>query len=80
MKLKKHLLVGLSVLCPTFFLNVAAQEKTVGELPEYNRSSLGTMMVYHSEDEFGKDIRDAFMKVPTPDKYNEHHKGGKIMS
>ena len=73
MKLNKQLLVGLSVLCPTFFLNLHAQEKSVGELPEYNRSSLGTMMVYHSEDEFGNEIRDAFMKVPTPDKYNEHN-------
>lgn len=43
-----------------------------GKLQKYMRSSIATMMVYHPEDEFAPDIKDAFTVIPTPDKYNNH--------
>ena len=49
--------------------------QTQGELKEYNRNSLATMMVYHPEDEFCKDIYKAFENMPFPDKYDNHNLG-----
>lgn len=60
---------------PTVFLFSQNNEngETKGKLNEYDRSSIATMMVYHSEDTFRNDIKTAFYEVPTPDKYNDHN-------
>src|SRR5574344_3113642 len=68
------LLIGL-FLSPISF--IFAQNK--GELKEYNRSALATMVIYHSEDEFGRDIMEAFNKVPMPDKYDDQSFGVKVL-
>lgn len=44
-----------------------------GLLQEYRRNSLGTMLVYHTEDEFSPQIIGAFESIPTPDKYDDHN-------
>jgi hypothetical protein len=54
-----------------------AQES--GELREYRRNALATMMVYHSEDTFGIHIHDAFQSIPTPDKYDDHSIGWNVI-
>lgn len=56
---------------------ISAQE--TGQMREYNRSSLATMMVFHSEDEFGQDIYQAFDSIPTPDKYDDHNFGVRVI-
>lgn len=38
----------------------------------YDRSSLAVAMIFHTEDEFGADIKTAFEVMPFPDKYDEH--------
>ena len=38
----------------------------------YRRNSLATILVYHPEDEFGKEIYKAFDSLPIPDKYDDH--------
>ena len=45
------------------------------ELKEYDRSSLTTLMVFHPEDEFCKDIAVVFDTIPVSDKYNDHFVG-----
>ena len=57
--------------------NVMAQ--SVGELDEYRRNSISTMMVYHSEDEFGENIYEAFQSIPMPDKYDDHNVGWNVI-
>jgi hypothetical protein len=42
---------------------------------EYDRSSLAVAMIYHSEDEFGGDIKTAFEVMPFPEKYDDHNVG-----
>ena len=37
----------------------------------YRRNSLAMLLVYHPEDEFGKDIYAAFDSLPLPDKYDD---------
>lgn len=40
---------------------------------DYRRNSLGLVMVYHSEDEFGDDIYQAWDSLPFPDKFDNHN-------
>ncbi len=45
----------------------------------YDRSSLAVAMIFHTEDEFGSDIRTAFEVMPFPDKYDSHDVGLKVI-
>lgn len=60
-------LVFLHCWCASF------AQSTVGELRNYARNSLASMMIYHSEDEFAVPIYEAFEKIPIPDKYDDHN-------
>lgn len=40
---------------------------------DYRRNSLGLVMVYHPEDEFGVDIYKAWDSIPFPDKFDNHN-------
>lgn len=66
MKHKPYLLLLL-----LFSIQLALAQSN-GELDKYRRNALATMMVYHSEDQFGQNIYEAFEKIPTPDKYDDH--------
>lgn len=52
-------------------LSMTAQ--TDNGVMEYKRNSLALMMVYHSEDEFGIDIYNAWDSIPFPDKFDNHN-------
>lgn len=39
---------------------------------KYRRSSLYSMMLEHTNEKFYEEIRDAFMKLDVPDKFNDH--------
>ena len=67
MKIRELIFVSLALLCAG---GAAAQTDM-----KYRRNSLAEMMVYHSEDEFGKEIREAFMAKPKSDKYDDHNVG-----
>ena len=43
------------------------------EAKSYRRNSLAMMLVFHPEDEFGKEIARAFDSLPVPDKYDDHN-------
>jgi len=40
---------------------------------DYKRNSLATILVFHPEDEFGGNIREAYLALPMPDKYDDHN-------
>lgn len=63
------------LLLLTSLVSYISYSQTQGELKEYNRNSLATMMIYHPEDEFCKDIYKAFDNIPFPDKYDDHNLG-----
>ena len=72
--MKKHIIIlFVIILC----CNLMAQSE--GELQEYRRNSLSTMMVYHSEDTFGMHIYEAFQAIPIPDKYDDHSLGWNVI-
>lgn len=60
-------------------ISVSSYAQENGELKEYRRNALATMMVYHSEDTFGIHIHDAFQTIPTPDKYDDHGFGWNVI-
>lgn len=62
------------------FLSVPfAVGQSNGELDGYRRNALATMMVYHSEDQFGDSIYRAFESMPIPDKYDDHSFGYNVI-
>ena len=60
------------IICAWLLCLPMIAQETTGELKEYDRNALATILVFHPEDEFGNDIFDAFIVMPTPDKYDDH--------
>jgi len=46
---------------------------------DYKRNSLANLLVYHPEDEFGPNIHEAYLALPTPDKYDDHNLDWRII-
>lgn len=47
---------------------------------DYRRSSLYSVMINHTDQKFATDIRNAFLEMKTPDKYNNHDLSVKILN
>ena len=43
------------------------------ELNHYHRSSLYSILLKHPEQQFSKQIVETFLKIPLPEKYNNHN-------
>lgn len=46
----------------------------------YRRSSIYSILINHTEQKFSEDIRKAFLKIPVPDKYNDHNLSVKVVT
>lgn len=80
LRMKKLITIVFIFSALSLSMQAQAQDNAKdGSLQKYRRSSLATMMVYHPEDEFGKDIREAYEKIPVPDKYDDHDMGLKVL-
>lgn len=55
---------------------LAAQD----DIQEYRRSSIYSLLINHEEQKFADEIKDAFVKIPVPDKFNDHELSVKILS
>lgn len=62
--------ISFIVIILIFAYNLNAQNNM-----KYRRNSLAEMMIYHSEDEFGNEIKEAFLSKPKSDKYDDHNIG-----
>lgn len=60
-------------------LSVGAFAQTDNELT-YRRNALAEAMIFHPEDSFGTDIRDAFEAIPISDKYDDHNIGLRVIN
>lgn len=65
-----------SVILLAFFNIVFAQERT----PQYRRSSIYSILVNHTEQKFANEIKDAFLQIPVPDKFNDHNLSVKVLT
>ena len=75
----KRAITALAALSLCLSTAVGQSTTSNGELKEYRRNALATMMVYHSEDQFGDSIYSAFEKIPIPDKYDDHSFGFNVI-
>ncbi len=47
---------------------------------DYRRSSLYSILVNHNDQKFAREISDVFLRIPTPDKYNDHNLSVRVVS
>lgn len=76
MSMKKILLALIVAASP--LLQAAAQQDSL--ITNYRRSSLYSLLVKHNDQKFAQEISDVFLKIPTPDKYNNHDLSVKVVN
>ncbi|MBQ8224936.1 MAG: hypothetical protein IJZ86_06270 [Bacteroides sp.] len=72
----KIALLAFTILKANFLF---AQDNIEEEF-KYRRSSLYSLLVNHTEQKFANEIKDVFVKLPTPDKYNNHDLSIKVLN
>lgn len=65
--MKKLLLVTVLI-----FLSVNIYAQKGQEVQKYRRSSLASALIKHSAYKYADEIEQAFLQIPTPDKFNNH--------
>ena len=72
--MKRDIVTSVIILAS---FNIAfAQERT----PQYRRSSIYSILVNHTEQKFANEIKDAFLQIPVPDKFNDHNLSVKVLT
>lgn len=69
----KHIAIGTFAL---FSVGTFAQEPT----SEYRRSSIYSILVNHTDQQFANEIKEAFLQIPVPDKFNDHNLSVKVLN
>ncbi|MBQ8190642.1 MAG: hypothetical protein IJZ45_02620 [Bacteroidaceae bacterium] len=57
-------------------VGISAQETT----SEYRRSSIYSILVNHTDQQFANEIKEAFLQIPVPDKFNDHNLSVKVLT
>lgn len=60
--------------------SAANAQKLNDETMNYRRSSLYSLMVNHTDQQFANEIKEAFLQIPTPDKFNNHDLSVKVLN
>lgn len=47
---------------------------------EYRRSSIYSVLVNHTDQQFANEIKEAFLQIPVPDKFNDHNLSVKVLT
>lgn len=70
----------LSILLGSTVAMASAQ--TDNETPEmqYRRSSIYSLLINHVDQQFASEIKDAFVQIPVPDKFNDHNLSVKVLT
>lgn len=69
----RHILLGVFVLTS---LLVKAQDTE----SKYTRSSIYSVLVNHTDQKFAGEIKEAFLQIPVPDKFNDHNLSVKVLN
>ena len=69
----------LYFLLAVFVLALSASAQQTEDF-KYRRSSIYSVMINHTDQQFAKEIKDAFLQIPTPDKFNDHNLSIKILN
>mgnify|MGYP006972507575 CR=1 FL=1 len=70
----RNIMLGL---CLASLTGAMAQEQ-----PEtkYTRSSIYSLLVNHTDQKFASEIKEAFLQIPVPDKFNDHNLSVKVLN
>lgn len=66
----------ISIVLVASVLKASAQEP----ISDYRRSSLYSILVNHTEQQFANEIKEAFLQIPVPDKFNDHNLSVKVLN
>ena len=69
----RNIAIGLVV---SIAISVQAQETDAN----YRRSSIYSVLVNHTDQQFACEIKEAFLQIPVPDKYNDHNLSVKVLN
>lgn len=64
------------VLAASSFGYINAQEP----VSDYRRSSVYSVLVNHTDQQFAAEIKEAFLQIPVPDKFNDHNLSVKVLN
>lgn len=76
MKTVKSIILFLAAVAPVMGFG---KDSEVTET-KYTRSSIYSMLVSHNNEKFGKEIKEQFLDIPTPDQYNNHDLSVKVIN
>lgn len=65
------------VLC---VLTIILSNGFAQEEMDYRRSSLYSIMINHTDQQFANEIKEAFLEIPVPDKFNDHNLSVKVLN
>ncbi len=66
----------ITSLITIFATNSMAQEP----VSDYRRSSIYSVLVNHTDQKFAGEIKEAFLQIPVPDKFNDHNLSVKVLN
>ena len=69
----RNIAIGLIALVA---MSVQAQETDAN----YRRSSIYSVLVNHTDQQFASEIKEAFLQIPVPDKFNDHNLSVKVLN
>lgn len=71
----------ISAIALGALIAVAASAKTYDDVAvKYNRSSIYSVLLNHTEQRFGSEIKDQFLNIPIPEQYNNHDLNVKVIN
>lgn len=50
------------------------------DVTQYRRSSIYSILINHTDQKFASDIKEAFLQIPVPDKFNDHELSVKVLN
>ena len=70
----------LSILLGSAVATASAQVDDKMPEMQYRRSSIYSLLINHVDQQFASEIKDAFVQIPVPDKFNDHNLSVKVLT
>lgn len=64
------------LLLVAFIANSLAQEQSI----DYRRSSIYSILINHTDQQFASEIKQAYLQIPVPDKFNDHNLSVRVLN
>lgn len=75
--MRHHIFVIAAALLVSLGANAQKQDKNSQQ--EYRRSSIYSVLISHSEQNYASEIQKAFLDMPVPERYNDHNLSIKVL-